>query len=319
MSESPPPEPGTDGSGVPDAADTSDAPDTAAGSESGATRREAMADAVSEVRHEAAKAAVVSSVVDAAVATLLANIAFRVVALPVQSSVSLGFLPRVDPAVSVHVAVPIALAVGLLVGVAEYLILMRVPPVEQFEAVNPSVAEALRTARDLVADEGNPNRDSRMSVALYDDVLSRLRESSSVELLPTRRIVGALLVALLLSAGSIQVAVSDIQFEGLAGDGGPAGDSLDQPDEETGLQNGSSILGDPEDVDAGSEQLNATVAGTGGSGDGPESSAAAYDSTGYGGDSAVESQRAGYLADDTLEEADLIRDYTLKIRENEDE
>ncbi len=47
--------------------------------------------------------------------------------------------------------------------------------------------------------------------------------------------------------------------------------------------------------------------------------AAAYDSTGYGGDGAVESQRAGYLADDTLEEADLIRDYSLEIRENEDE
>jgi len=303
------------------------APDTAAdegGSpdDAGAARREEMADAVSEVRREAAKAAVVSSVVDAAAATLLANVAFRVVELPVRSSVSLGFLPRVDPAVSVHVAVPLALAVGLLVGVAEYLILMRVPAVEQFEEVNPSVAEALRTARDLVADDGNPNRDSRMSVALYDDVLARLRESSSVELLPTRRIVGALLVALLLSAGSIQVAISDIQFEGLAGDGVSAGDRPDQvSDEETRLQNGSSILGDPEDVAAGSEQLNATVAGTGGSGDGdgPESSAAAYDSTGYGGDSAVESQRAGYLADDTLEEADLIRDYTLEIRENEDE
>ncbi|NLV02173.1 hypothetical protein G3A49_09485 [Haloferax volcanii] len=298
------------------AADERGSPDDA-----GAARREEMADAVSEVRREAAKAAVVSSVVDAAVATLLANIAFRVVELPVRSSVSLGFLPRVDPAVSVHVAVPLALAVGLLVGVAEFLILMRVPAVEQFEEVNPSVAEALRTARDLVADDGNPNRDSRMSVALYDDVLARLRESSSVELLPTRRIVGALLVALLLSAGSIQVAISDIQFEGLAGETTPSGDLPDASDDETQLQNGSSILGDPEDVAAGSEQLNATVAGTGGSGDGdgPESAAAAYDSTGYGGDSAVESQRAGYLADDTLEEADLIRDYTLEIRENEDE
>ncbi|EMA07134.1 DUF7502 family protein [Haloferax denitrificans] len=306
------------------AADEGGSPDDAGGSPGDATpaRREAMADAVREVRREAAKAAAVSSVVDAAVATLLANVAFRVVELPVESSVSLGFLPRVDPAVSVHVAVPLALAVGLLVGVAEYLILMREPPVEQFEAVNPSVAEALRTARDLVADEGNPNRDSRMSVALYDDVLSRLRESSSVELLPTRRIVGALVVALLLSAGSIQVAISDIQFEGLAGDAASAGDRPDRfSDEETRLQNGSSILGDPEDVAAGSEQLNATVAGTGGSGDGdgPESAAAAYDSTGYGGDSAVESQRAGYLADDTLEEADLIRDYTLEIRETEDE
>nr|WP_306466178.1 hypothetical protein [Haloferax sp. KTX1] len=281
-----------------------------------------MADAVREVRREAAKAAVVSSAVDAAVATLLANVAFRVVELPVESSVSLGFLPRVDPGVSVHVAVPLALAVGLLVGVAEYLVLMRVPPVEQFEAVNPSVAEALRTARDLVTDDGNPNRDSRMSVALYDDVLSRLRESSSVELLPTRRIVGALVVALLLSAGSIQVAISDIQFDGLAGDAASAGGGPDRfSDEETRLQNGTSILGDPEDVAAGSEQLNATVAGTGGSGDGdgPDSSAAAYDSTGYGGDGAVESQRAGYLADDTLEEADLIRDYSLEIRENEDE
>ncbi|MDS0240143.1 MULTISPECIES: hypothetical protein [unclassified Haloferax] len=304
--------------------DDADAAANEAGSpdDAGPARREAMADAVREVRREAAKAAVVSSAVDAAVATLLANVAFRVVELPVESSVSLGFLPRVDPGVSVHAAVPLALAVGLLVGVAEYLILMREPPVEQFEAVNPSVAEALRTARDLVADDGNPNRDSRMSVALYDDVLSRLRESSSVELLPTRRIVGALVVALLLSAGSIQVAISDIQFDGLAGDAASAGGGPDRfSDEETRLQNGSSILGDPEDVAAGSEQLNATVAGTGGSGDGdgPDSSAAAYDSTGYGGDGAVESQRAGYLADDTLEEADLIRDYSLEIRENEDE
>ncbi|AFK18979.1 hypothetical protein E6P09_09335 [Haloferax mediterranei ATCC 33500] len=293
-----------------------------------------MAAAIREVRREAKKAALVPSVVDAAVATLLSNLVLRLFELPIQSSVSLSSLPGVDSSVVVHVAVPIALALGILVAVAEYVIRLRDSPVEQFEAVNPSVAEALRTARDVLGSDGDHGDEStengwltgesktepsRMTLALYEDVLDRLRDTSSVELLPTRRIVGALVVALLLSAGSIQVAITDLHLDGLGGDQAVSGGNLDGSDRPTELQNGSAILGNSENVSAGSEEVNATLAGTGGSGDGPGSSAAAYDSTGYTGDTAVESQRAGYLDDDTLEEAELIRDYTLQIREKDDE
>ncbi|ELZ91316.1 hypothetical protein C440_13419 [Haloferax mucosum ATCC BAA-1512] len=315
--------------------DGSDSPSTTA-----ANYRAEMAGAIRQVRREAKKAAVVPSVVDAAVVTLLTNLVLRLFALPIPSSVSLALLPGVTTDVTVHVALPIALGLGVVVAVAEYGIRMRTPPVEQFETVNPSVSEALRTARDVLrndtdaddagddtsvehadahADAGATSDAARMTRALYEDVLERLRTTSSVELLPTRRVVGALVIALLLSAGSIQVAITDIQINTLGDDQAVSGDLPEGSDRQTDLQNGSEILGDAEDIAAGSEEVNATLSGTSGDGDGPDSSAAAYDSTGYEGDTGVESQRAGYLDDDTLEEAELIRDYTLKIREQDDE
>ncbi|KAB1189274.1 hypothetical protein GJR98_11760 [Haloferax sp. MBLA0077] len=274
-----------------------------------------MAAAVREVRREVKKAALVPSVVDAAAVTLLANVVFRVVELPFSTSVSLGGLPGVDPGTTVHVAVPIALALGILVAVVEYTVRMWQPPVAQFERANPPVAEALRTARDTISTDGT----SAMAVALYDDVLTRLKSTSSVELLPTRRVAVTLVFALLLSVASIHVAIEDIQINVPGGQQNGNGSDLDAQDRPTELQNGSAILGDPENVTAGSEELNATLSGVAGSGDGPSSSAAAYDSSGFGGESGVESQRAGYLEDDTLEEAELIRNYTLKIRDQDDE
>ncbi|WP_416839445.1 hypothetical protein [Haloferax sp. DFSO52] len=274
-----------------------------------------MAAAVTEVRREVQKAALVSSVVDAAIAALLTNVVIRLVTLPFDEFVPLSRLPGVESTATVHVAVPLALVVGLVVGVLEYAVRMERPPIEQFEQVNPSVAEALRTARDTVKTDGS----SKMTLALYDDVLDRLKSTSSQELLPTRRLFVTLLFALLLSVASVQIAVSDLQIDVLNGNGSNGNDDFDGRDETTELQNGSAILGDPEDVTAGSEELNATLSSVSGSGDGPSSSAEAYDSSGFGGDSGVESQRAGYLADETLEEAELIRDYTLKIREQEDD
>ncbi|WP_191965869.1 MULTISPECIES: hypothetical protein [Haloferax] len=280
-----------------------------------ADHRAKMATAVADVRREVKKAAVVPSIVDAAAVTLLANVVLRVVELPFSDSLSLARLPVVDTTAMVHVAVPIALVLGLLVAVAEYTLRMWEPPVEQFEQVNPSVAEALRTARDTMSSDTT----SEMTLALYDDVTTRLKSTSSVELLPTRRVFLTLVFALLLSVASIQVAIEDIQLDVPGGQAGDGGNELDAQDPSTELQNGSAILGDPEDVTAGSEELNATLSGVSGGSDDPSSSAAAYDSTGFSGESGVESQRAGYLEDDTLEEAELIRNYTLKIRDQDDE
>ncbi|KAB1198888.1 hypothetical protein GJR99_02880 [Haloferax sp. MBLA0078] len=274
-----------------------------------------MAAAVTEVRREVQKAALVPSVVDGAVVTLLLNVALRIVDLPFPEMIPLSRLPGVDAVGTFHVAIPVALVVGIVVAVVEYSLRMEESPIDQFERVNPSVAEALRTARDAV----EADRTSKMAVALYDDVLARLKSTSSVELLPTRRVFVTLFLALLLSVASIQVAITDLQIDVLNGNGSNGNADFDDSDQMTELQNGSAILGDPEDVTAGSEELNATLSGVSGGGDEPSSSADAYDSSGFAGDPGVESQRAGYLADETLEEAELIRDYTLKIRDQDDD
>ncbi|WP_411963174.1 hypothetical protein [Haloferax sp. YSMS24] len=287
-----------------------DAPRTATDDE----RSAEMAAAVTEVRREVKKAALVPSVVDAAVLTLLTNVVLRIVNLPFSESISLAAVPGVDLVAPVHVAVPISLVVGIVAFVVEYSLRMRRPPVEQFERVNPSVAEALRTARDTVGSD----RNSKMALELYDDVLARLRSTSSVELLPTRRVFVTLFIALLLSVASVQVSISDLQFDVLNGNGNGDGDQFGDDDRAAELQNGSAILGDPEDVTAGSEELNATLAGVSGGEEG-SSSADAYDASGFSGDPGVESQRAGYLAEETLDEAELIRDYTLKIRDQDDD
>jgi hypothetical protein len=273
-----------------------------------------MAAAVDEVRREVKKAALVPSVVDAAVVILLANVVLRVLVLPFSDTVPLGALPGVGPDVTVHVAVPVSLGLGIVVGVAEYTLRMWHTPVDQFERANPSVAESLRTARDSVS----ADRSTAMSNALYDDVLTKLKSTSSVELLPTRRVFVTLVIALLLSVASIQVAVDDIKVDVLNGQG-DGSNTLDPSDRSAELQNGSAILGDAENVTAGTQELNATLSSVARNGDGPQSSAAAYDSSGFSDSAGVQSQRAGYLDDDTLEEAELIRNYTLKIREQEDE
>ncbi|WP_396612917.1 hypothetical protein ACH9L7_06525 [Haloferax sp. S1W] len=297
--------------------ETSNSPDASGESASDDDLSAQMSAAVRAVRREAKKAALVPSVADGAVAALLVNIVLRT--LPVSSlprELSLARLPGVDTAVAIHVAVPIAILIGILVAGAEYTLRMRQPPVEQFEAVNPEVAEALRTARDTLGSGG----ESQMVVALYEDVLSRLRSTSSVELLPTRRVAVAVVLAIALSAASIHLAVADLRITGLGGPSGQLADTdRDGTYRDSELENGSSILGDPENVSTGADELNATLGGTGSGSDSPSSVAAAYDSTGYSSDVAVESQRAGYLADDTLEDEALIRDYTLKIRDQDDE
>ena len=113
------------------------------------------------------------------------------------------------------------------------------------------------------------------------------------------------------------------------GSAGPGGDRVGEAEaadgggttaEYAGLQDGSSILGEPEDVPEGSEDLDATIDTSGsGSGDGTDAaSATAYEDSGFGGSETVESQRAGFTERERLEDAELIREYNLRIRENDE-
>lgn len=311
---------------------------TTGGSDAAAKMRAALA----EVRGEARKAAVVYAAVDAALLALLTNLLFRVyrpaalpeaVALPSAVAGAGGVVPG-------SLAFPSILGVtlGIAAFCGEYALRTRRPLVEQFEAANPAVTEALRTARDTVerratssrtqsGDAADDGANTEMARRLYDDVLDRLRETSSVELLQTRRVVTTTLLVVLVSVASIHVAVVDLDLTDAVGSLG-GGDAEDDPrtddsrdaDDPSDLQDGDQILGDAEDVSAGDEVMNATLEGTGGGtgSGGGAGSPASYDSGGFSGDT-VESQQAGFAPDEQLEDADLIREYNLQIRDDRDD
>jgi hypothetical protein len=292
------------------------------GSDTPTTERK-LRRALTEIRREGLKVAAIYAVADAALATLLVNLVATVTGVPslparlpipdaVLSALRGAGVTLAEPTVSSGAVV--GAAVGLVVFGVEVAWRTRRPLVEQFAAANPSLSEALRTARDAV----EADRESRIVLRLYEDVLAQLKGASSIGLLSVRRVAVTVLIVSVISIATIQLAVVDISLAGL---GGPpdADRSGGTTEDYTGLQDGSSILGEPEDVPAGSEELEASIDTTGsGSGNGSDvDSAAAYADSGFDSSSPVESQRAGFSERERLEDAELIREYNLRIRQEE--
>ncbi|MUV86438.1 hypothetical protein GJ631_07615 [Natronomonas sp. CBA1123] len=287
--------------------------------------RERMAAALNEIRREGLKAATIYAAVDATLVFLAVNLLVIVVepaaipdAVTVPSSVTDavgGLVGQSLGTVDVPVSALIATALAVVVFGAELWLRSRRPLVERFEAANPSVAEALRTARDTVARDS----DSRMAARLYEDVLERLRDTSSVALLDVRRIAVTVIVVVALSLATVQLAAVDLGGgEGVGPDDGTdAGE--DTPNPYTGLKDGDAVLGDPEDVDAGDDELDAQIDSSGGSEDVDDTQQFPSDSVdrGSGGSNSADGQQAGYAEPEQLEDAELIREYNLRIRDEE--
>lgn len=299
--------------------DKADARGPAAGDDAASRMRGAL----SEVREEARKVAFLHALLDAGLVALVVNVLlrlFRPAALG--DAVDLpGFLAGAGGVVpnTIHTASIVGLLLGVAAFAGEYLLRTRRPLVEQFEAGNPSVAEALRTARDTVEDGAN----TEMARRLYEDVLADLRETSSFELVGTRRVVVTTLLIVLVSLASIQVAVVDLDLtDALDGDDDDdlPGEQPPRTEAEDELQDGDEILGDAENVSAGDESINASVQGSDeGEGEGGSvSPPSSYDDGGFA-DAAVEGQDAGYAPSENIEDAELIREYNLRIRDNDDE
>lgn len=282
-----------------------------------------MRRAVAEIRREGWKVAVIYATLDAALATLLANLALAVArpsflpaSVPIPSAV-VDALRRgagvslADPTLSAASVVGVAL--GVVVFAVEVAVRVRRPLVEQFESANPGLYESLRTARDAVED----GRDTPIARRLYEEVIDELRRSSSVGLLDVRRVVATALVVVVVSLATVQVAVVDLSLGGVdGGAGGPGGGPTGgvAPEDYGGLQDPSGILGEPEDVPAGVENQNATIDTSGsGAGDGADP-VASYADSGYAGSGDVDSQRASFAEGEQLEDAELIREYNLRIR-----
>ncbi|GCF15535.1 hypothetical protein Harman_34700 [Haloarcula mannanilytica] len=288
-----------------------------------AQARERMADALAEVRREGKKAAFIYAVVDAVLLFLVMNVLLTVLApaeLPTQLSVPTAVTERIGAAVGRSIpraSFPMGAVAGIAVGLfwlfGEYLYRVRQPLVEQFEAANANITDALRTARDAVDD----GAETRMAARLYEDVLDGLKQSSSVALVDSRRLIGTLVVIVLLSLATVQVAVVDI---GLL-DRGPAETESpnDRPSEYEGLEDGDAILGDSEDVQAGDENLTAEIDSTGGDEEIDRSQEFPSSDTGGpgSGSGTVDSQQAGFAPQEEVEDADLIREYNLRIREQD--
>ncbi|WP_251331048.1 DUF7502 family protein [Haloplanus pelagicus] len=280
--------------------------------------------ALKQIRREGLKVAVVYAVVDAALATLLANLVATTVAVPglpdrvpipaaLLDALREAGVTLAEPTVSSGAVV--GAAVGLVVLVVEVAWRIRRPLVEQFAAANPSLAESLRTARDAVEHD----RQSRIVLRLYEDVLAGLGDASSIGLVSIRRVAVTVLLVSLISVATIHLAVVDLSLTGL-GNSPTAEPANGNQEDYTGLQDGSSILGEPEDVPPGSEELEAGIDTSGsGSGNGTDTGdATSYENSGLGSSTAVESQRAGFDERDRLEDAELIREYNLRIRQQTD-
>jgi hypothetical protein len=278
--------------------------------------------AVRQIRRETLKAAAVYAVLEAAL--VVAALAVGLTLLqgsPVPKTVTLPAGGTEGATLSGPVLV--AAVVGVVVLVADFYRFARQPAAEWFERANPEVAEALRTARDAAADAD----DDTMARALYGDVLARLRETSSVRLLDPVQLAATVVLVVLLSLAATQLPALDVSVdvESLAPDGnrgvsGGAGEDTSPgegavSDGQGGLERSEDIFGDPENVEAGSVDLPATV-DTGGVGD--DRADRPFETGGFpSGRTDVDAQQTGFAPPEDVEDADLVREYNLRIRANE--
>lgn len=268
-------------------------------------QRETIQQAIREIRHEGYKAAGLHAVVDAVAVFLLVNLGVLV------------FGVSLEPVGPLDGSTVLAAGIGLLAFAVEFRLRVYFYTVEQFEAANPEVSEALRTARDAAEDADL----SPMARRLYDDVITKLQRTSAAGFVDTRWLGGSVVVTLLVSVLTIQAAVAGITLTPAAGPPsndtgngtGPAGGPVSSTDNgDSRLQDGDSVLGEPKDVDQGTDDLAANISAGRGGEEGDEEHS--YDDSGFVADSdPVAAQRAGFDAERNLGDADLVREYNLRL------
>lgn len=279
-------------------------PDTSA-------ERAAVEDALRAVRREGWKAAVVYATVDGTCALVAIQFASTLAgpAIPVP-----GIGPLSGGAV-------LAILTGVLVGVGEFTMRVRRPLVDRFAGVNPKVTTALRTARDTVARD----RDDPMARRLYADVCERLTRASSRGLLDLRRLGATVFAVAILGAATVGVGAAGTTLLGSADPAVPSGsgpggtvDATPVTDEYDGLRDGDEVLGTPGDVDRGSDNRTAQV-GTNPDQQGDQTPAPdGFDTSGDVPTGAYDAQRAGFAGDSPVEDAELIREYYVRVQNTTD-
>ncbi|MFB6106612.1 MAG: hypothetical protein ABEJ70_06535 [Halobacteriaceae archaeon] len=290
--------------------------------------REEVAAAIREVRREGQKVAAIYAAVDGTAAALAAGVvvgvvtgADRVGVPPPGVAAALGV-----PVRSVTVATVAAVVVGLAVGLGEAAWLLHRPLVRRFEAANPDLHEALHTAAELLEDDA----DTPMARRLYRDVLAQLRDTSTAGMLDGRRLLGTVTAVVALAVASVFLTAGGVHLAAPTGGGPPGanaggtgGGGSGSPvsdDEFTGLKDGEGILGEESNVTSGSENLTAEVETSPGTGSDRRSDRGAYGAPSGGGAGELPTAEAarGVGLEASGPDADLIREYNLRIRETEE-
>lgn len=267
--------------------------------------RSAIERAVRAIRREGYKAAALHAVVDAVAVFVVVNLLTRVVAVP---------LPAVGPVRGGTVA---AVGVALLAGSIEFGLRVRHYTVERFEAANPVVADALRTARDAATD----GTETPMARRLYREVADRLAETSAGGFLHTRWLSVSAVVIVLASALTVQAAVVGVTFApttNTTDDRRGSGSFGGTDNGVSELQNPDDVLGERKEAAGGREELAVNVSQSSGGGAGEQIDS--YDDSGLSasGD-AVAARQAGFAAERNLEDADLVREYNLRVQRDTDD
>ena len=291
------------------------------------TQQQQIKRALAEIRREGFKIAVIYAVVDAAIVALLVNMTALVVGIPSAIPPRIPIPPAVvtmlEDTLGVTMTEP-TIATGAVLGVGSGLLILPVevgirtrrPLVDQFAAANPSLQESLRTARDAT----EANRQSAIVKRLYENVLTGLNQASSLGLISLRRVATAVVILVILSGATVQLAVVDLSLDEFGADSTVtvAGDR--EKTEYSGLKNGSAILGEKTSVREGQQTQNATISTSGSDGGdgGDRDSPTAYTNSGFSAED-VQTQQAAFDSDEAVQNAALIREYNLAIRENTDQ
>lgn len=255
--------------------------------------------AITAVRREGYKVAVIYAILDGTLAAMAANVilsALRVEAVPRPYS---------------------SAAIGVLVAILTVAYRVRRPLIERFEAINPEVHEALRTARDTVEDGDT----SPMARALYADVVDRLQNTSSVGLLNLPAVAVRFVLVFALSIAVVQASMVGVDVGAgpapPAGGGGSSAPPAGPTPTPGGLQPGDEVLGAPETVTPAGENLSAVVDRQ--VSEGEDELQREYETGGLGSDGSAQAERVGYAPPEDLENAELIKAYNLRIREEADD
>ena len=286
------------------------------------TKAEKILQAEKEIRREGAKAAFLHGMVEATV--------FFVVVYFVLFTFQPDAVPDTIPIEQADVAVPGAVVVAAVAAflflIADAYLVYHKRTLEYFEDVNPQINEALRTARDAA----ERDEKTEMAEALYDDVLKELKNTSSDGFVSIPRMTGSVVLVfalafLLLSAsmggfGGGQSLFSDettnqgassAQGEGAGGGGGGSGNA------EGELQNAEDVLGESGEVSRGENRQNAELDRSGSGGDGEGGSGAVGEGRDYSEGVSVEGQRTEFSPEEEIEDAELVKEYNLRVRSDE--
>ena len=286
------------------------------------TKAEKILQAEKEIRREGAKAAFLHGMVEATV--------FFVVVYFVLFTFQPDAVPDTIPIEQADVAVPGAVVVAAVAAffflIADAYLVYHKRTLEYFEDVNPQINEALRTARDAA----ERDEKTEMAEALYDDVLKELKNTSSDGFVSIPRMTGSVVLVfalafLLLSAsmggfGGGQSLFSDettnqgassAQGEGAGGGGGGSGNA------EGELQNAEEVLGESGEVSRGENRQNAELDRSGSGGDGEGGSGAVGEGRDYSEGVSVEGQRTEFSPEEEIEDAELVKEYNLRVRSDE--